>query len=313
MAGAEPAGLAPATRRALEDRLGRAVRFDEPLSRHTSLRVGGPADALARPADLAALRALATICREQELACGCLGRGFNTLVRDEGASGILVQLADWREIQRVAANRVRAEAGVTHTSLTRYCLQAELAGLEFGIGIPGTVGGWIAMNAGIPAIEMKDVVESVEIFEMASGETRTLRGPELEWSYRELRLPEAALILAATFELQPSERDAIADEMQRHLDKRRGSQPVNEPSCGSVFKNPPEDRAGRLIDAAGLKGSRAGRAEISEIHANFIVTLGGARASDVLELIARARQSVSEQFAVELETEVVIRGRDSNA
>lgn len=300
---------AKATRRALETLLGSSIRFDEPLSRHTSLRVGGPADALARPKDLATLREVARLCRSAGLPVFALGRGFNTLVRDEGCSGVVIQLSDWREIEPLEPDRVRAQAGVTHTSLTRYCAKAELSGLEFGIGIPGTIGGWIAMNAGIPAREMKDLVETVEIFDPVSAQARILKGAELEWSYRRLALPESALILAATFRLSPSKRERISAEMQSHLDQRRATQPVNEPSCGSVFKNPPSDRAGRLIEAAGLKGSQAGHAEISQKHANFIVTREGAHAADVLELIARARTAVSEQFSVELETEVVIRGR----
>ena len=301
------------TRKALTDLLGGAVRFAEPLARHTSLRVGGPADVLVRPPDLGSARELLSLCRSAGLPVVSLGRGFNTLALDEGTAGVVVQLSDWRKIECLDSALVRAEAGVTHTSLTRYCAQQGLSGLEFGVGIPGTVGGWIAMNAGIPAREMRDVVQSVEILDMHSGETRSLIGDALRWSYRRLELPANALILAATFQLTEADRDAVAAEMHSHLEKRRETQPVNEPSCGSVFKNPPGERAGQLIDAAGLKGSQAGAARISETHANFIVTREGARASDVLELIARARRAVAERFAIELETEVVIRGRGAAA
>ena len=217
------------------------------------------------------------------------------------------------DIERLERERVRAEAGVTHTTLTRFCADEGLAGLEFGVGIPGTVGGWIAMNAGIPEHEMRDVVERVEIFDPLGHEGRELTGEELHWRYRRLELPAQALVLSATFVLSVDEPAAIRERMREYLDRRLATQPVNEPSCGSVFKNPPGDKAGRLIEAAGLKGAEAGGARISTLHANFIVNCGDASAADVLELIERARDEVQRRFGVTLDREVQLLGETGGA
>ena len=287
--------------------------FDEPMARYTSLRVGGPADAFARPANRAELAELLAIAARHGTPVCALGRGFNAIVRDAGLAGIVVQLGALRALERLERERVRAEAGVTHTTLTRFCADEGLAGLEFGVGIPGTVGGWIAMNAGIPEHEMRDVVERVEIFDPLDHEGRELTGEELHWRYRRLELPAQALVLSATFVLSVEEPAAIRERMREYLDRRLATQPVNEPSCGSVFKNPEGDQAGRLIDAAGLKELRVGGAEISGLHANFIVNRGGATASDVLALIARATEEVETRFGVRLETEVRMLGEVGEA
>ena len=293
--------------------LGRRVDFDEPMARYTSLRVGGPADAFARPANRAELAELLAIAARHGTPVCALGRGFNAIVRDAGLAGIVVQLGALRALERLERERVRAEAGVTHTTLTRFCADEGLAGLEFGVGIPGTVGGWIAMNAGIPEHEMRDVVERVEIFDPLDHEGRELTGEELHWRYRRLELPAQTLVLSATFVLSVDEPAAIRERMREYLDRRLATQPVNEPSCGSVFKNPEGDQAGRLIDAAGLKELRVGGAEISGLHANFIVNRGGATASDVLALIARATEEVETRFGVRLETEVRMLGEVGEA
>ncbi len=287
--------------------------FDEPMARYTSLRVGGPADAFARPANRAELAELLAIASRHGTPVCALGRGFNAIVRDAGLAGIVVQLGALRALERLERERVRAEAGVTHTTLTRFCADEGLASLEFGVGIPGTVGGWIAMNAGIPEHEMRDVVERVEIFDPLDHEARELTGEELHWRYRRLELPAQALVLSATFVLSVDEPAAIRERMREYLDRRLATQPVNEPSCGSVFKNPEGDQAGRLIDAAGLKELRVGGAEISGLHANFIVNRGGATASDVLALIARATEEVETRFGVRLETDVRMLGEVGKA
>ena len=283
------------------------------MARYTSLRVGGPADAFARPASRAELAQLLEVAARLETPVCVVGRGFNAIVRDAGVPGIVVQLGALRAHERLEHERVRTEAGVTHTMLTRFCADEGLAGLEFGVGIPGTVGGWIAMNAGIPEREMRDVVERVEIFDPVDTEPRELAGEELQWAYRRLELPAHALVLSATFALSDDEPAAIRERMREYLDRRLATQPVNEPSCGSVFKNPEGDRAGRLIDAAGLKELRVGGAEISGLHANFIVNRGGATASDVLALIARTTEEVEARFGVRLETEVRVLGEEGGA
>jgi UDP-N-acetylmuramate dehydrogenase len=193
--------------------------------------------------------------------------------------------------------------------LTRACERAGRAGLEFGVGIPGSVGGWLRMNAGTREREVKDAALRVSLAGPDGG-VRELAAHKLEWHYRALELPPGTLVLGAHFATRPGDPVQIRAAQTAQLASRRATQPVNQPSCGSVFKNPPGEHAGRLIDAAGLKGSRAGGAEISPLHANFIVTRSGARAADVLELIARAREQVGARFGVALETEVQIVGED---
>jgi UDP-N-acetylmuramate dehydrogenase len=284
------------------------VAFDEPLSRHTSLQVGGPADAFARPGSIAELQALRQLCRAHGLSVQVLGQGFNTLVRDGGIRGLVVHLGRLRALEWLDG-AVRAEAGVTHSALTRGCVEHARAGLEFGIGIPGCIGGWIRMNAGTREREMKDVVESVTLLDGVDS-VRDVTASALAWRYREVDLPADSLVLAARLRTEPGDSAQIRTIQTDQLARRRSTQPIHERSCGSVFKNPAGDHAGRLIEAAGLKGehSRSGGAEISSMHANFIVTRGRARAADVLELIERAREAVAQRFGVELETEVQIVG-----
>jgi UDP-N-acetylmuramate dehydrogenase len=302
--------IAAEARAALEQALGEGVLFDVPMSRHTSLRIGGPADALATPADRAELIALLRICHQHRLARTLLGSGFNILVRDAGLDGVVISQKKLRRLEERSGPAVFAEAGVSHAGVTRFCQQHGFSGMEFAAGIPGTVGGWIAMNAGIGVREQKDVVVSIEIATADGGEERTLAGEQLDFRYRELvGLPEGALVLSALFAVSPSTPDAVKAEIDRLLGQRSATQPLDVPSCGSVFRNPEGDFAGRLIEAAGLRGERIGGAQISTQHANFITNLGGATAADVLALIERARERVLERSGIELATEVKIMGR----
>jgi len=299
--------ISPEARRALEEALGDAVAFDVPMSRHTSLRVGGPADALATPADRASLARLLQICRELGLAHFAIGRGFNCLVADAGIEGVVVKLDALRALEQADDDSVFAEAGVTHASLTRFCLERGLAGLEFGAGIPGVIGGWIAMNAGIGTREVRDVVREIEVIEPGDTATRCIPRDSLCFEYRALRgLAPGTLVVSARFEVESSTPEAVRSEVDRLLAMRSDTQPLNVPSCGSVFKNPEGDHAGRLIEAAGLKGARAGGAQISEVHANFIANTGDATAADVLALIERAQAAVAVQTGIHLEPEVRI-------
>jgi UDP-N-acetylmuramate dehydrogenase len=227
-------------------------------------------------------------------------------VRDGGVRGVVVRLARFRDL-RFDAGTVTAAAGVTHSTLTRRCADEGRGGLEFCVGIPGSVGGWIRMNAGTREREMKDVVERVTLLE-ASGAVRDVAAGELAWHYRHVDLPAGAIVLGAQLRAPAGDREQIRAEQAAQLARRRETQPIHDRSCGSVFKNPPGDHAGRLIDAAGLRGTTEGSAQISPMHANFIVTHGRARAADVLALIERAREAVASRFAVTLETEVEIVG-----
>jgi len=299
--------LEPRIQDELRRALGPRAAFDEPLARHTSLCVGGPTDAWIRPATVDELRSVLQLCRAEGLPWRILGGGFNTLVRDGGVRGVTLSLASLRQIEETEG-RVTAGAGATHASLTRFCADHGRAGLEFGAGIPGTVGGWVRMNAGIRSKSVQEVASRLEILGPGYATSRWILADEVRWRYRGVELPEGTLVVGASFDTSTDEPAAIRARMEAGLAQRRATQPVTERSCGSVFKNPEGDFAGRLIEAAGLKGASAGAARISEVHANFIVTSRGATAANVLELIDRAREAVSKSTGIELELEVRVWG-----
>lgn len=302
--------IAQAMRTELEALLPGAIRFDVAGSKLTSLRVGGSVDALATPPDRASLARLLAYCAKCGLRRRVIGRGFNTIVRDEGVDGVLIQLSALRRLEERPGGALRVEAGVSHASLVRYCRDHGLAGLEFGAGIPGSIGGWIAMNAGIPSRETKDAVREVEVMSPTGAKLRHLPRERLGFGYRALRgLAPGSVIVSALLAVEPSDKSRVAAEIDALLERRAKTQPLDVPSCGSVFKNPPGSHAGRLIEAAGLKGERHGGAQISTLHANFIVNTGGATASDVLALIGTARAAVRLRTGVRLEPEVRIWGR----
>jgi UDP-N-acetylmuramate dehydrogenase len=297
------------TRAALVGLLGDRIEFDVPLAKHTALRIGGPADAMATPATYKELARLLALCHEQGLPVRVLGAGFNVLVLESGLRGITLRLKKLRGIERVNESTLLVECGASHATITRFCIDQGLSGLEFGAGIPGTLGGWLAMNAGIGVRELKDVVVAVEILEADASDMRWIPRERLDFGYRALRgLPAGAVLTRAKLRVSRSDRASVQSEIDRLLARRAATQPTDVPSCGSVFRNPPGNFAGRLIEAAGLKGLREGAAEISPVHANFIVNRGGATASDVLELIRRARKAVETDTGIRLETEVQILG-----
>ena len=296
-------------RHALETKLGERVEFDVPLSRHTSLRIGGPADAMATPRDRDELATLLRLCAEYAVPTRVLGAGFNVLVREAGMRGVVVRLKKLRRIRRDTDDRITVEAGASHATITRYCIENALAGLEFGAGIPGTLGGWLTMNAGIGVREMKDVVLRIEVMSGDGERELAFDREQLDFRYRRLAgLEPGSILVAAQLQVEPSERAKVQSEIDRLLAHRQATQPIDIPSCGSVFRNPPGGFAGALIESAGLKGAREGAAEISSVHANFIVNHGGATASDVLRLIERARTKVEAQTGIRLETEVRLLG-----
>lgn len=302
-----------AARQALEELLGDRVEFEASLARHTSLRIGGPADALVTPADRDELAAVVRLCHAERLPTTILGAGFNVLVREGGIRGIVLRLKKLRVIERASEDSISVEAGASHATITRYCVEHGLTGLEFGAGIPGTLGGWLAMNAGIGTREMKDVVVEIESLDAAGRAFETTRRSEIDFRYRSLHsLLPGSILTRARLAVAVSERDKVQSEIDRLLAHRQETQPIDIPSCGSVFRNPADDFAGRLIEAAGLKGLRVGGAEISTVHANFIVNRGGATARDVLELIEQARRAVHSATGIELETEVKILGEEGN-
>ncbi|HEX6986490.1 MAG TPA: UDP-N-acetylmuramate dehydrogenase [Planctomycetaceae bacterium] len=281
------------------------TRPDEPLAPHTWLRVGGPAQYFVEPRDVEELTAVVRACHEQGIKVRVLGDGSNLLVRDEGVSGAVIRLP--RELFSAVAvdgNVVRAQAGALLSHVISQSVRAGLAGLEVLTGIPGTVGGALHGNAGGKGGDIGQFVREATVLTSA-GETFVRSEDELAFAYRTSSLDEL-VILDATFELTPDDPDEIARRMRKVWITKKASQPLSHQSAGCVFKNPRGQSSGQLIDRAGLKGTRVGGAEISDRHANFVVTHQGAKADDVIRLIELARSRVLERFGVELEPEIQI-------
>lgn len=283
------------------------LKRDEPMSRHTSWRVGGPADRYYQPADLEDLvHFLAGLPADEPVFW--LGLGSNLLVRDGGLRGTVVATSGALDhLGLIDDTIVRAEAGVPSAKVARFCAQQDLVGGEFLAGIPGTVGGALAMNAGAFGGETWRIVAAVETIDR-QGQIRTRPPGDFAIAYRSVRGPEGEWFVAAHFRLEVGDGSHAKAEIKRLLAQRGDSQPTQTANAGSVFKNPPGDHAARLIDASGLKGSCAGRACVSEVHANFIVNTGGATAADIEHLIEHVRRSVHERQGVRLEPEVRIVG-----
>ncbi len=284
------------------------LTVNEPLSRHTSWRVGGPARRFYRPADADDLCELLRRLPEDEPRWW-LGLGSNLLVRDGGLPGTVIATAGaLNGIERVDEERVRAEAGVASAKVARFCARAGLGGAEFLAGIPGTLGGALAMNAGAFGGETWPLVVAVETIDRR-GRVRLRRPEDFRIGYREVHGPEGEWFLAAHLRLTPGVSPEKALGRIKELLARRGaSQPTQQPSCGSVFRNPPGDHAGRLIEAAGLKGYCIGGACVSQRHANFIVNTGAARAADIEALIRHIQTEVHRHHGVTLIPEVHIIG-----
>lgn len=309
-------------RKWLQDRFMDAVRFDEPMSRHTSLKVGGPAEALVTPATLEDLRLLIQWTGEAELPFLVIGDGTNLLVKDTGIAGIVIVLTEClNQISTIESRSggvmVKAMAGARLHKLCAFAVAAHLKGMNFALGIPGTVGGAIMMNAGTSHGWIADVLEGITLLTPA-GETQTVTKEKLDFSYRKLSLkfgiatlsPGCPIIIDGHFCLQPSDGRHLQQEVEEILKKRRASQPTNLPSAGCFFKNPASGKtAGELIDLAGLKGKKIGGALISPKHANFIINSGGASAGDILALMETAQAAVLKMFNIALEPEVKIVGR----
>jgi UDP-N-acetylmuramate dehydrogenase len=293
-----------------QDELARRARGevlrDAPLAPRTAIRVGGPADLLVRPADPDALSEVLRTARALEVPLAVLGGGANTLVSDAGVRGVVVKLPQDFSGESAAGDTLVVCAGAPVARLPARAHALGLVGMEFLGGIPGTVGGATAMNAGTRLGEMKDVVTRVELA-TADG-AGFVPAAELGFGYRTTRLPPGAVVTRVEVRLRPGDVRASAAAMADDREKRRRTQPLDRPTFGSTFTNPPGDHAGRLIEAVGLKSHRVGNAMWSDVHANFVVNLGAATAADVLALVKLARSRVKERFGVALETEVRLLG-----
>ena len=282
-------------------------RFFEPMSKHTSFRIGGPAEIIVFPKNAQQLRDILKTSKLLDQKAAILGAGTNVLAPDEGIPGIVICLKDCMDgMEQLDATHIRVMAGVTMTRAAVFAARLGLAGMEFAHGIPGTVGGGVYMNAGAYGGEIKDICREVEIMTM-DGETKTLSAEQMRFSYRHSVLEdENAIVLSAVFELVPGDESAIRQRMQELIGKRKASQPLDLPSAGSAFKRPVGGYAAALIDQAGLKGFRVGDAAISAKHAGFAVNLGDATAAEVRSLLKEVSDKVFEMSGIRLEPEVRI-------
>ncbi len=281
--------------------------LEEPMARHTSWRVGGPAQRFYVPADLDDLSVFLRSLPTDE-ALLWLGLGSNLLVRDGGFAGTVIALhAALAKLELISSLTVRAEAGVPCAKVARFCARNDLVGAEFLVGIPGTMGGALAMNAGAFGGVTWEYVSAVETIDR-SGRIRT-RGPaDFQIGYRQVRMPDGEWFVAAHLSLESGDGEAAQTRGKELLEQRNRTQPTSQPSCGSVFRNPLGDHAARLIETAGLKGYCIGGARVSEKHANFIVNTGTATAADIEALIAHVARMVTDRHGVELVREAHIVG-----
>lgn len=295
-----------ADRLQLLDRLaadrGIVLERDVSLAPLTTLRVGGPADRLATARTVDDLLAALGVARDAGLAAGVLGKGSDIVVSDRGIRGLVVR--NRADDIRIDGMVVRAESGASMAALVKRCTAAGLTGLEFGISIPGSMGGAVWANAGAHGGEMKDIVVSVEAWSDAGPLTIPIEGCAFEYRSSIFKVRGDLTVLAATIHLSRGEPAEISERVAGYQAHRRATQPVADQNAGSVFRNPPGDHAGRLIDAAGLKGIRVGSAAVSTLHANFIVVDRGGRADDVRRLGDHVRTVVADRSGVELEYEI---------
>ena len=284
------------------------VHHGTPLAPYTAFRVGGPAELLATVTSAEALAQAVVAARAHSVPCRVLGAGSNVLVSDAGLRGLV--LLNRARSTAFGPDHVRAESGTSFSTLARHCISRGLAGLEWAVGIPGTVGGAVVGNAGAWGGDVASVLVEARVLG-ADGQVGVWPARRFDFSYRSSALKGApglqAVVLEAAFALAPGDRQALEARVAEIAARRKASQPAGA-TCGSVFKNPPGDYAGRLVEAAGLKGVRRGGAMITTAHANFVVNQGGATAADVKALIDLARGAVEEQFGISLELEIELLG-----
>lgn len=293
----------------LRRRLEGEVLPAEPLAAHTTIKVGGPAAALVRAETPADLVAVGAVCEELGRPYLIVGRGSNLIVADRGWPGVAVTLGRGFRGVRIDGSSVVAGGAEGMPALATKVARSSLAGLSFGVAIPGSLGGAVRMNAGAHGGEIADVLVWAEVVRLgAAGEVERLAAADLGMRYRHTDLPEDAVVVRAQLQLQPSDPDTLRQQMAEMKAWRRTRQPITSPSCGSVFTNPPGDSAGRLIEAAGMKGFQVGGAQVSPVHANFITVRPGATAADVYAVITAVRAAVADRHGIVLRTEVVLVG-----
>lgn len=307
----------------LRQQYGKRVRFDEPMAKHTSFKIGGPADAFIQPASEIKLKTILKWARQKKIPYILVGGGTNLLVRDGGIRGLVIHLgalaADVRWQQHQERVKVAAGAGVPTRRICSLALKQGWQGMNFALGIPGTLGGAICMNAGTAHGTIADVIDTVAVM-TATGEKVNIRREAMRYQYRNLQMPfevdqsAPVALISAQLNLARADREKVRQQARRWMRERSRRQPSWRPSAGCFFKNPSDDMpAGRLIDEAGLKGSQVGGARVSLRHANYIVNCGGASAADVLTLAAKIQETVKERFGTDLAPEVRIVGQEKTS
>ncbi len=282
------------------------VREHESMADHVTLGAGGAARCYFRPSDLDALVA-AMMRIPDEISLLTIGRGSNLLITDAGFDGVVIDLASLQGLSLDGA-QLHCQAGCRMSQVAARCADAGLAGAEFMATVPGNIGGGVAMNAGAFGHQFSDILQQVELLHR-DGRREVVAADALKMGYRRSELPTGTLVVAANFVLVRDDAEAVRGRIRTMRERRGVSQPLSQPNCGSVFKNPQGDHAARLIEAAGLKGERCGQAQISPKHANFIVNLGGASSQDVLHLIREAQRAVWQHSGIHLEPELKVVGQ----
>ncbi len=286
------------------------VLVNESMKKHTSFRIGGPADIMVLPTDPQEIRYVIQLCKELSIPFYVMGNGSNLLVRDKGIRGLVMKIASNFSDIKIEGTKVTAQAGVLLSVLSKKTVQHSLKGLEFASGIPGTLGGAVAMNAGAYGGEMKDVVTSVWAMDY-SGNDRRLDYDDLKFGYRTSAIQQDKLIvIEVDMQLEEGDKQESMELIAELTRRRREKQPLSYPSAGSTFKRPVGYYAGKLIQDAGLKGLRVGDAQVSDLHAGFIINLGNATAKDVLELIQIVKEKVKSEFNVDMQPEIKIIGEE---
>ncbi|GIN91456.1 UDP-N-acetylenolpyruvoylglucosamine reductase [Siminovitchia terrae] len=282
------------------------VKENEPLANHTTIKVGGPAEVFVEPDSIDKLLKTMDIVQKYQLPWRVIGRGSNLLVSDKGIAGVVIKLGKGMDALEIEGTKVQVGAGYSFIVLANALGRKGLSGLEFAGGIPGSVGGAVYMNAGAHGSDISKILEKARVL-FPDGTVEWLTNEEMEYSYRTsvLQKKRPGIVLEAVFDLKEGDREVIAADMKKHRTYRRDTQPV-KPCCGSVFRNPLPEHAGKLIQDASLKGYSIGGAQISELHGNFIVNNGSAKAEDVLALIKHMKETVLERNGIEMHTEVEI-------
>ena len=288
----------------------RPLLLAEPMTKHTSFHIGGPAELMAQPQSEAELQSLLLKAAEAAVPVTLVGNGSNLLVRDKGIRGLVIKLGSMLRDIKVSGNVLTFGSGVSLAQASKKAAELGLSGMEFAVGIPGSIGGAVYMNAGAYDGEMAKVVKSVRVMD-AAGEVSELSADELDFGYRHSALQGSGkIVTSVTVELAAGDKQAIAEKMADFSNRRITKQPLELPSAGSMFKRPPGYFAGTLIDQTGLKGYTVGGAQVSTKHAGFVVNIGGATAADVLQLISDVQAKVFAAHGVHLEPEVLVLGEE---